>query len=99
MPVISIPAPAFEGDFVMEEEFALEAGGVLVSPTLHYAIYGELNAARDNAVLVCHALSGSASVGTWWPQLFLPGDLGLLDLSRDCVIGINIFGSCYGSTG
>ena len=33
----------------------------------------------------------------WWPQLFAPG--GLLNLERDCVIGINIFGSCYGSTG
>src|ERR1700733_13194207 len=96
---IPIPLPAFEGDFVIHEVLSLESGEILVNPTLHYAIYGKLNAARDNAVLVCHALSGSARVGDWWPQLFLPGDLGLLDLTRDCVIGINIFGSCYGSTG
>ena len=96
---IPIPTPAFEGDFVIHDVLSLESGEILVNPTLHYAVYGELNAARDNAVLVCHALSGSAQVGAWWPQLFLPGDLGLLDLSRDCVIGINIFGSCYGSTG
>ena len=96
---IPIPTPAFEGDFVIDEVLSLESGEVLVNPTLHYAVYGQLNAARDNAVLVCHALSGSARVGDWWPQLFLPGDLGLLDLTRDCVIGINIFGSCYGSTG
>jgi len=96
---IPIPTPAFEGDFVIDEVLSLESGEVLVNPTLHYAVYGQLNAARDNAVLVCHALSGSAQVGAWWPQLFLPGDLGLLDLTRDCVIGINIFGSCYGSTG
>lgn len=92
-----ISPPSFEGDFVLDEVFPLESGEVLVRPTLHYAVYGRLNAARDNAVLVCHALSGSARVAEWWPQLFLPG--GLLDLERDCVLGINIFGSCYGSTG
>src|SRR5208283_1117718 len=81
------------------EHLLLESGRALAGVTLHYAVYGRLNAARDNSVLVCHALSGSAQVGAWWPQLFLPGDIGLLDLTRDCVIGINIFGSCYGSTG
>jgi len=92
-----IPKPSFAGDFVLNEVLPLESGEVLVNPKLHYAMYGRLNAARDNAVLVCHALSGSAEVADWWPQLFVPG--GLLDLERDCVIGINIFGSCYGSTG
>lgn len=96
---IPIPAPTSEGDFFINEVLSLESGEMLVTPTLHYAIYGHLNRRRDNAVLVCHAMSGSAHVGTWWPQLFLPGDQGLLDLERDCVIGINIFGSCYGSTG
>jgi homoserine O-acetyltransferase/O-succinyltransferase len=96
-PDFTIPPPTFEGDFVFNEVLQLESGEILVNPTLHYAIYGKLNAARSNAVLVCHALSGSAQVATWWPQLFLPG--GMLDLERDCVIGINIFGSCYGSTG
>jgi homoserine O-acetyltransferase len=96
---IPIPEPAFEGDFIFNEVLNLESGEILVNPTLHYAVYGKLNPARSNAVLVCHALSGSARVGDWWPQLFLPGDQGLLDLERDCVIGINIFGSCYGSTG
>jgi homoserine O-acetyltransferase/O-succinyltransferase len=90
--------PDFEGDFLIDEVVPLESGEVLARPTQHYAIYGKLNAARDNAVLVCHALSGNAEVATWWPQLFKkPG--GLLDLDRDCIIGINILGSCYGSTG
>ena len=93
----SIPTPSFVEDFVLNEVLPLESGEELVNPKLHYAVYGHLNAERDNAVLVCHALSGSAEVAQWWPQLFLPG--GLLDLERDCVIGINIFGSCYGSTG
>lgn len=90
--------PTFEGDYLIDEVVPLESGEVLVRPAQHYAMYGHLNAARDNAVLVCHALSGNAEVATWWPQLFRkPG--ALLDLDRDCVIGINIFGSCYGSTG
>ena len=92
-----MPLPNFTGDFVLNEVLPLESGEVLRNPRLHYAIYGQLNAARDNAVLVCHALSGSAEVAEWWPQLFAPG--GMLSLERDCVIGINIFGSCYGSTG
>lgn len=72
-------------------------GGELRPFTLHYAVYGELNERRDNAVLVCHALSGSARVADWWPQLFGAG--GVFDLARDCVIGVNAVGSCYGSTG
>ena len=73
------------------------AAARLSCPTLHYAVYGRLNAARDNAVLVCHALSGSALVGSWWPEIFAPG--AVLSLERDFVICINMLGSCYGSTG
>jgi len=89
--------PTYEGDFVLDEHLLLDCGRTLASPTLHYAVYGRLNAARDNAVLVCHALSGSAQVGSWWPELFVPG--GLLSLETDCVICVNLLGSCYGSTG
>jgi homoserine O-acetyltransferase/O-succinyltransferase len=89
--------PTYEGDFVLEGPFLLESGRALASPTLHYAVYGKLNAARDNAVLVCHALSGSALVGSWWPEIFAPG--AVLSLDSDFVICINMLGSCYGSTG
>ncbi|MDE3201551.1 MAG: homoserine O-acetyltransferase [Acidobacteriota bacterium] len=89
--------PTYEGDFVINGDFQLESGRTLASPTLHYAVYGRLNAARDNAVLVCHALSGSALVGSWWPEVFAPG--ALLSLEQDFVICINMLGSCYGSTG
>lgn len=89
--------PTYEGDFVLDGELQLECGRTLPTPTLHYAVYGRLNAARDNAVLVCHALTGSAQVGSWWPELFRPG--ALLSLERDCVLCINLLGSCYGSTG
>lgn len=98
--------PTREGDitFAHDAPFALEAGGSLRPVSVHYAIYGELNAKRDNAVLVCHALSGSARVADWWPEMFATSSSGeangaVFDLSRDCVIGTNILGSCYGSTG
>ena len=86
-----------QGSVVIDDgaPFALELGGSLQPATLRYAIYGELNDAADNVVLVCHALSGSAEVHEWWPELLY----GLFDLERDCVICFNIFGSCYGSTG
>jgi homoserine O-acetyltransferase len=89
--------PTYEGDFVLCEHLLLECGRTLSNPTLHYAVYGRLNAARDNAVLVCHALTGSALVGSWWPEIFAPG--AVLSLEHDFVICINMLGSCYGSTG
>jgi homoserine O-acetyltransferase/O-succinyltransferase len=101
--VDSLPAgskplePTYEGDFVLDGPLPLDCGRALNCPTLHYAVYGRLNAARDNAVLVCHALSGSARVGNWWPEIFAPG--AVLSLERDFVICINMLGSCNGSTG
>ena len=91
--------PDFEADFLLNQgaPFALESGAVLPQASLHYALYGKLNPARDNAVLVCHALTGSARVADWWPDLFRDGHP--LDLEQHCVIGINVLGSCYGSTG
>lgn len=117
------PVPTYEGDFVVEDHLLLQCGRTLVRPTLHYAVYGRLNGERSNAVLACHALSGSALVGSWWPELFggepaiqLAGELeegqdsrnfqndaalptGIVDLEKDCVVCVNILGSCYGSTG
>jgi homoserine O-acetyltransferase len=92
-----VPVPTYEGDFVLDEHLLLECGRTLAGITLHYAVYGRLNAARDNAVLVCHALSGSALVGEWWPEIFASG--AVLSLDHDFVICINMLGSCYGSTG
>jgi len=169
-------APTYEGDFVLEGHLPLECGRTLLQPVLHYAVYGRLNAARDNAVLVCHALSGSALAGSWWPGLFgkagnreqrtgtreqgsgtreqgpgnreqrtenggmggarsgrddnskgasddkldgaqdessddsalnsgdlaqvgKTGSAGIVDLETECVICVNLLGSCYGSTG
>ena len=96
-PAKSFLAPTYEGDFVLDEPLVLECGRTLTGVTLHYAVYGRLNKTRDNAVLVCHALTGSALVGSWWPEIFSPG--AVLSLDHDFVICINMLGSCYGSTG
>ncbi len=89
--------PTREGDltFAHGTPFRLEAGGSLQPVSVRYAVYGELNERRDNAVLVCHALSGSARAADWWPEMFGT----VFDISRDCVICTNILGSCYGSSG
>jgi len=84
----------------------LKSGGVLPQYDLVYETYGTLNAARSNAVLVCHALSGSHHVAGkhadsgaegWWDNLVGPGKP--LDTCRFFVIGVNNLGGCYGSTG
>jgi homoserine O-acetyltransferase len=96
-PAKSFLEPTYEGDFVLDEPLLLGCGRALTGVTLHYAVYGRLNATKDNAVLVCHALTGSALVGSWWPEIFAPG--AVLSLEHDFVICINMLGSCYGSTG
>ncbi len=86
----------------------LKAGGTLSPVTVAYETYGELSQERDNAILVCHALSGDAHAagyhGTradekagWWDILIGPGKP--LDTDRYFVICSNFLGSCYGTTG
>jgi len=96
-PAKSFLEPTYEGDYVLDQPLLLDCGRVLTGVTLHYAVYGKLNATKDNAVLVCHALTGSALVGSWWPEIFAPG--ALLSQEHDFVVCINMLGSCYGSTG
>jgi len=65
-----------------------------------YEIYGRLSPAGDNAVLVCHALTGSARAAGeqgWWDPLIGPG--AAIDTNRYAVICSNILASCYGTTG
>ncbi|HEX2100904.1 MAG TPA: homoserine O-acetyltransferase [Candidatus Synoicihabitans sp.] len=94
-------------DFVSDEPFACELGQELPGFTLRYETYGRLNAAGDNAVLVCHALSGDhhcAGIHSlndrkpgWWNNLIGPGKA--LDTNRYYVLCANVLGGCQGSTG
>jgi homoserine O-acetyltransferase/O-succinyltransferase len=86
---------------------SLKGGAELPSYEIAYETYGELNAERSNAVLVCHALNASHHVAGyyadqhenigWWDNLVGPGKP--LDTRRFFVVGSNYIGSCFGSTG
>jgi homoserine O-acetyltransferase len=89
--------PTREADVNFEGPFALDAGKELEKFQLHYALYGTPDSRKGNVILACHALSGSARVGDWWADLFGPGMP--FDTGRFCVLGVNVLGSCYGSTG
>lgn len=86
---------------------ALQSGASLGGYQLAYETYGQLNASRSNAVLVCHALNASHHVAGeyagqprslgWWDNMVGPGKP--VDTNLFFVIGINNLGSCFGSTG
>lgn len=85
--------------------FELDCGESLTELVIAYETYGSANASRDNIVLVCHALTGSAHAagvdedGTigWWDGLIGPGRA--IDTDRSFVVCANVIGGCYGSTG
>lgn len=75
----------------------LECGQKLTPVNVAYETYGTLNPDGANAILVCHALTGSASARVWWDPMIGPGRA--LDTRKYFVICSNVLGSCYGSTG
>lgn len=78
----------------------LELGGRLPAVTIAYRTWGRLNTARDNAIIVVHALTGdsrAAGDGGWWEPLI--GSGRALDTDNAFVICTNILGGCQGSTG
>lgn len=79
------------------QPFALESGAVLPGVEIAYRTWGRLNAAGDNAIVVCHALTGSADADDWWAPLFGPGRV--LDPERHFIVCSNVLGGCYGTTG
>ena len=93
--------------FVCREPFALQCGRTLPGFELVYETYGTLNAARSNAVLICHALSGHHHAAGyhspterkpgWWEACIGPGKP--IDTDRFFVVSLNNLGGCHGSTG
>ncbi|PHI20194.1 homoserine O-acetyltransferase [Lewinellaceae bacterium SD302] len=75
----------------------LENGATLPSLRLAYHTYGKLNAARDNVIWVCHALTANSDAEDWWPGLVGKGFT--IDPERYFIVCVNMVGSCYGSTG
>ncbi len=75
----------------------LESGVRLPELRLAYRTWGRLNQAGDNAVVLCHALTGSADADDWWKGLIGSGCAA--DPADDFIVCANLPGSCYGSTG
>ena len=90
-----------------DKPLRLACGRDLPSYELVYETYGELNAQRSNAVLICHALSGHHHAAGyhseedtkpgWWEECIGPGKP--IDTDRFFVVSLNNIGGCHGSTG
>ena len=90
-----------------DKALTLKSGAVLPQFDLVYETYGTLNADKSNAVLICHALSGTHHVAGkytendkyagWWDNLVGPNKP--LNTNKFFVIGLNNLGGCHGSTG
>ncbi len=85
----------------------LQGGGSIANYDLAFETYGQLNADKSNAIVVCHALNASHHVAGvyegqpksegWWDNMIGPGKP--VDTNKFFVIGVNNLGSCFGSTG
>ena len=110
-----VPRPAVivtPQTFRFDQPLRLQSGAVLPAYELKVETYGQLNADKSNAVLICHALNASHHVAGlhagpdgqplpksegWWHNMIGPGKP--VDTNRFFVIGVNNLGSCFGSTG
>ncbi|MEW1975898.1 homoserine O-acetyltransferase [Microbacterium profundi] len=99
--------PAGDRRFAASGPFRTESGVELPSIRVAYETWGELNAARDNAILVLHALTGDSHLrgeagaghptAGWWQEIVGPG--AAIDTDRWFVIAPNMLGGCQGTTG
>ena len=90
----------------VDQGLLLHNGQRLERPVIAYRTYGALSAAADNAILVCHALTGDQFAGErhpitgkpgWWQHLI--GEGAILDTRRFFVLCTNVLGGCMGTTG
>ncbi|MBV1837270.1 homoserine O-acetyltransferase [Acetobacter estunensis] len=101
------PAPVVEHERAhFPEGLTLDCGMTLAPVEIAYRTYGTLSEARDNAILICHALTGDQYVAEthpvtgrrgWWERMVGPGRP--IDTDRFFVICSNVLGGCMGSTG
>ncbi|MEM1055616.1 MAG: homoserine O-acetyltransferase [Bacteroidota bacterium] len=80
---------------VLPRPFVTEGGGTLHRPEITYHAWGALNPRGDNAIVVCHALTGDTDAASWWGPLIGPGRL--LDTDRYFVVCLSVPGSPYGA--
>jgi homoserine O-acetyltransferase/O-succinyltransferase len=84
-------------EFHRYQPFPLENGQTLPDIRIAYHTYGNLNAAGDNVVWICHALTANSDVIRWWPGMV--GEHRSVDPEKHFIVCANILGSCYGSSG
>ncbi len=80
-----------------KKTFVLESGETISDLALSYTTIGTLNSAKDNVVWVTHALTANADPEEWWAGLIGKGKY--YNPEQHFIICVNVFGSCYGSTG
>jgi homoserine O-acetyltransferase len=83
--------------FNVKEPVTLESGEVLSDVVVAYRTWGDPANAAERAVLICHALTGSADADVWWPGII--GESCAFDPATDFIICSNLLGGCYGTTG
>ena len=106
VPLVSLPA---EGEIGIVDigPLTLENGAVIDDVSIAVQRWGELSPARDNVVMVLHALTGDSHItgpadrnhptAGWWDGVAGPG--GPIDTNRWCAVATNVLGGCRGSTG
>jgi homoserine O-acetyltransferase len=92
--------------FGPSQPLILDSGRALSPFTIAYKVYGTLNAAKSNVVMICHALTGDQFAAShhpvtgkrgWWDMMIGPGRP--IDTNRYCVVCPNVIGGCMGTTG
>lgn len=83
--------------FKYNHPFITEGGVSLPSVEIAYDTWGKLNEKGDNVIWICHALTASSDVESWWPGMV--GEGVVFDINDHFIICANILGSCYGTTG
>lgn len=86
-----------ENKHTFKQPFVTESGFSFPEPEVAYNTWGKLNKARDNVIIIFHALTGNADADVWFEGFFATD--GYLDPDQHFVICINVLGSCYGTTG
>jgi homoserine O-acetyltransferase len=99
-PVDAVPAVRpwpVRDETITFHNVVLESGALVNEISVHYRLEGALSAARDNLVLVVHALTGTAHASEWWKGV-IEAD-GAIDPTRHAVLCANLLGGCNGTTG
>ena len=83
--------------FTYNQSIKLESGETLPELKIAYSTLGQLNAAKDNVIWVCHALTANSEVPLWWDGLI--GEGKFYNPAEHFIVCANVIGSCYGSSG